>query len=240
MLPVEQREILEIDEPSSGGSMLEMRRTTTIPMQSPGDRITSKFIINQRSKDFFNKVSIFSSLDSPLVAPMYLPSPRIAHPHYYDTNNPNRIPSTEPPPAHRAHAGVVPPPTAYTAQSPLPTPTTLNLSHIQREREQREKEIERSTLSSKLPYSIGLNCVQLIIIYYFTLILSTIHDNANTWKSCASIKSSTTIDNTTTCQSSATTCRHIATIVTSLSSNVARFVGIENGTSCCSNALCLW
>lgn len=87
---------------------------------------------------------------------MYLPSPRIAHPHYYDTNNPNRITSTEPPPAHRTHAGVVPPPTAYTAQSPLPTSTTLNLSHIQREREQREKEIERSSLPGKLSSSLQL------------------------------------------------------------------------------------
>lgn len=149
MLPVEQREISEIDEPSSGGPILEMRRTTTIPMQSPGDRITSKLLITNDPKNSLIKASISSSLDSPLVAPMYLPSPRIAHPHYYDTNNPNRITSTEPPPAHRTHAGVVPPPTVYTA--PLPTPSTLNLSHIQREREQREKEIERSSLPSKFP-----------------------------------------------------------------------------------------
>lgn len=47
--------------------------------------------------------------------------------------------ATEPPPAHRAHTGPIPPTTVFAAQpAVLPPPT--NLSHLQRERDHREKD----------------------------------------------------------------------------------------------------
>lgn len=73
-----------------------------------------------------------------MMAPLYL-SPRIPQPYFYEGDGIKPLPATEPPPAHRAHAGSIPPTTVYTAQpSALPPPT--NLSHLQRERELREKE----------------------------------------------------------------------------------------------------
>lgn len=72
-----------------------------------------------------------------MMAPALYASPRIPQPYFYDGETMKPLPTAEPPPAHRAHAGPV-----YTApqQSPLLPPT--NLAHVQRidHREHREKE----------------------------------------------------------------------------------------------------
>lgn len=73
-----------------------------------------------------NEFLLLNFLDSPMVAPMYLPA-RIPKPYYYESEHDRPI-SSEPPPAHRA--------TVYS--SPLVPPTSL--AHIQRERDAREKE----------------------------------------------------------------------------------------------------
>lgn len=73
-----------------------------------------------------------------MMAPLYL-SPRIPQPYFYDGEGMKPMPATEPPPAHRTHAGALLPATVYTAQpNILPPPT--NLAHLQRDREHREKE----------------------------------------------------------------------------------------------------
>lgn len=73
-----------------------------------------------------------------MMTPLYL-SPRIPQPYFYDGDGMKPLPVAEPPPAHRAHAGNIPPATVYAAQpSVLPPPT--NLSHLQRDREHREKD----------------------------------------------------------------------------------------------------
>lgn len=42
----QQRELPEIEEPRAASPPLELRRTTSMPLQSPSDRITGKFEIN--------------------------------------------------------------------------------------------------------------------------------------------------------------------------------------------------
>lgn len=72
------------------------------------------------------------------MTPLYL-SPRIPQPYFYEGEGMKPLPATEPPPAHRPHAGVIPPTTVFAAQpAVLPPPT--NLSHLQRERDHREKD----------------------------------------------------------------------------------------------------
>lgn len=73
-----------------------------------------------------------------MMTPLYL-SPRIPQPYFYDGDAMKPLPVTEPPPAHRAHTGSIPPATVFTAQ-PAVLPPPANLSHLQREREHREKE----------------------------------------------------------------------------------------------------
>lgn len=71
------------------------------------------------------------------MAPLYL-SPRIPQPYFYDGESMKPMPATEPPPAHRAHTGSIPPATVYTAQpNVLPPPT--NLAHLQREHREKEE-----------------------------------------------------------------------------------------------------
>lgn len=41
----EQRELAENDEPRAASPPLELRRTTSMPLQSPSDRITGKLQI---------------------------------------------------------------------------------------------------------------------------------------------------------------------------------------------------
>lgn len=103
---------------------MELRRTTSMPMQSPVDRITGK-IPSQSARFSYSKVFI-KFPDSPMIAPMYLP-PRIPQPYYYESERERSIPS-DPPPAHRAPI----------YSSALAAPAAL--VHIQRERDAREKE----------------------------------------------------------------------------------------------------
>lgn len=42
---IEQRELSEIEERSGASPPLELRRTTAMPLQSPGDRITGMTIL---------------------------------------------------------------------------------------------------------------------------------------------------------------------------------------------------
>lgn len=60
-----------------------------------------------------------------MMAPLYL-SPRIPQPYFYDGEGMKTMPVAEPPPAHRAHAGV-PPASVYTTQNALLAPTTMSL-----------------------------------------------------------------------------------------------------------------
>jgi hypothetical protein len=117
----EARELSEMEE-SRGSPPLELRRTTSMPLQSPGDRITGKY------RQFLWKNSLLNLLffaDSPMMAPLYL-SPRIPQPYFYEGETIKSMPTAEPPPAHRA------PSTVYTPQSStLPPPT--NHTQIQRE-----------------------------------------------------------------------------------------------------------
>ncbi|CRL01084.1 CLUMA_CG014204, isoform B [Clunio marinus] len=109
---IEPRDLAEMEEQRGASPPLELRRTTTMPLQSPSDRIT----------------------DSPMMAPLYL-SPRIPQPYFYEGDGMKPLPVTEPPPAHRAHTGNIPPPTTvFTAQpaAVLP-PTVAALAHLQRE-----------------------------------------------------------------------------------------------------------
>lgn len=76
-------------------------------------------------------------LDSPIMTPLYL-SPRIPQPYFYDGDALKPMPVSEPPPAHRTHAGV-PPTTVFTTQ-PVVLPPPTNLAHLQRDREHREKD----------------------------------------------------------------------------------------------------
>lgn len=72
-----------------------------------------------------------------MMAPHYL-SPRIPQPYFYDGEGMKPMPATEPPPAHRAHAGAIPPATVYSAQpAALPPPT--NLAHLAREHREKEE-----------------------------------------------------------------------------------------------------
>lgn len=70
-----------------------------------------------------------------MMTPLYIP-PRIPQPYFYDGDAMKPMPVTEPPPAHRTHAGVAPT-TVFTTQTVLPPPT--NLAHL-RDRDNREKE----------------------------------------------------------------------------------------------------
>jgi SPOC domain len=65
-----------------------------------------------------------------MMTPLYL-SPRIPQPYFYDGDGIKTIQVAEPPPAHR-------PPSVYNPSSALAPPTSL--SHLQRERDHREKE----------------------------------------------------------------------------------------------------
>jgi hypothetical protein len=124
-----------MEEQRSGASPpLELRRTTSMPLQSPGDRITGKFTEATSKIPLTNFTSSLPS-DSPMIAPLYL-SPRIPQPYFYDGEGMKSLPATEPPPAHRAHSGSIPPATVYTPQQPPLLPTSLALL----QREQREKE----------------------------------------------------------------------------------------------------
>ncbi|KAL7041498.1 hypothetical protein ACKWTF_000801 [Chironomus riparius] len=107
----QQRELPEIEEPRAASPPLELRRTTSMPLQSPSDRIT----------------------DSPMMAPLYL-SPRIPQPYFYEGEAIKPLPNTEPPPAHRPH------PTSTTVYAGQQQTIQPNLTHVQREREHREKD----------------------------------------------------------------------------------------------------
>ncbi|XP_070492542.1 protein split ends isoform X5 [Chironomus tepperi] len=107
----EQRELPEIEEPRVASPPLELRRTTSMPLQSPSDRIT----------------------DSPMMAPLYL-SPRIPQPYFYEGEAIKPLPNTEPPPAHRPH------PTSTTVYATQQQTIQPNLTHVQRDREHREKD----------------------------------------------------------------------------------------------------
>lgn len=123
----------EIEEQRGASPPLELRRTTAMPLQSPGDRITGKTssqMTFEHALQYF-----FAYLDSPMMAPLYL-SPRIPQPYFFEAEGMKTIPVAEPPPAHRAHTGV-PPASVYTAQNALlAAPTTL--THLQREHREDE------------------------------------------------------------------------------------------------------
>lgn len=81
-----------------------------------------------------------------MLAPTYLP-PRIAQPYFsYEADTIK----SEPPPAHRAHAERPPQPIVYPQPQQQPSQLPANLTHIrEREREHREKEIERASIPSE-------------------------------------------------------------------------------------------
>lgn len=123
----------EIEEPRAASPPLELRRTTSMPLQSPSDRITGK--CSRHINNVYSVLIQLKYLDSPMMAPALYASPRIPQPYFYDAESMKPLPIAEPPPAHRAHAGPV-----YTApqqQSSLLPPT--NLAHIQRD-QHREKD----------------------------------------------------------------------------------------------------
>lgn len=120
----------EIEEPRAGSPPLELRRTTSMPLQSPSDRITGKFMDSILiGKCLQNSIP----LDSPMMAPLYL-SPRIPQPYFYEGEAIKPIPNAEPPPAHRPH------PTSSTVYVPQQPNISANLTHVQRDREHREKD----------------------------------------------------------------------------------------------------
>ncbi|KAG5674969.1 hypothetical protein PVAND_004913 [Polypedilum vanderplanki] len=116
--PTESQEMEE--QPRTASPPLELRRTTSMSLQSPSDRIT----------------------DSPMMAPLYL-SPRIPQPYYFEGEAMKPLPNAEPPPAHRSHATSA---NAYTQQPqntalpPPPPSSSVNLAHIQQQQREREKD----------------------------------------------------------------------------------------------------
>lgn len=71
------------------------------------------------------------------MTPLYL-SPRIPQPYFYEADALKPMPGAEPPPAHRTHPGA-PSTTVFTTQ-PVVLPPPTNLAHLQRDREQRDKD----------------------------------------------------------------------------------------------------
>jgi len=137
----EQRELPEVEEPRAASPPLELRRTTSMPIQSPSDRITGKLQIA------FPKIeqikNYLMNLDSPMMAPLYL-SPRIPQPYFYESDAIKPLPNTEPPPAHRPH------PTSTTVYSTQQQTIQPNLTHVQRDREREHREKEEAV---KIVYS---------------------------------------------------------------------------------------
>ena len=69
-----------------------------------------------------------------MITPLYL-SPRIPQPYFYDGEGMKPLAATEPPPAHRTHAGTIPTATVYSPQ----TTSMLPLTHLQREHREKEE-----------------------------------------------------------------------------------------------------
>lgn len=128
----EQRELPEIEEPRAASPPLELRRTTSMPLQSPSDRITGKLQIISQSLELLNNIHSIH-IDSPMMAPLYL-SPRIPQPYFYEGEAIKPLSNTEPPPAHRPH------PTSTTVYATQQQTIQPNLTHVQRDREHREKD----------------------------------------------------------------------------------------------------
>lgn len=93
-----------------------------------------------------------------MMTPLYL-SPRIPQPYFYDGEGMKPMPATEPPPAHRAHAGGIPPATIYTGQPNALLPPAA-LSHLQRERDHREKEEITKDADGNVRYQIVYSAPQ--------------------------------------------------------------------------------
>lgn len=157
-----------MEEPLGTSPPLELRRPTSAPratiaiphsLQSPQDR--GKWTNTNKKK--YDPIVVhglieYNFLDSPQAAQVY--GTRIPHPAHFSADvgtrffdNSRAITGTEPPPAHRSHGVVTPSPAStYTNQSSVP-PIGIVLPHAHdksTDREQRERDKERSSIPGKM------------------------------------------------------------------------------------------